>query len=389
MVRAGQPNSSAQGLSNKRVVGQSCIKGMKKLVSRWWFWVLVVIAATAVIMHLYFAIWVRDYVNRKLSEIPDYRAHVDDVTLHLWRGAYQIHNIKIEKVSHHVPVPFFSAPLIDLSVEWKALLQGSFVGEIDFHRPELNFVNGRSKAEQQAAVDQPWAEKIKQLFPLKFNRFAVHNGEIHYRDFSSDPNVDIVIDRVQMVATNLTNSKKLSKSLIAEIQGTGRPLREGQARVQMSLDPYASKPTFALNLELREIPLTKLNDFARAYGHFDFKSGTLRLATQLSSKNGSFTGYVEPVFDNMTIGTAQDEKANPLSGLWASVVNGLTKVIRNQPKNRFGTRVPISGSFDQPQPAILTTVFNVFRNAFVKAFEGKLENQNLNLPTNVDPDKKE
>jgi hypothetical protein len=51
--------------------------------------------------------------------------------------------------------------------------------------------------------------------------------------------------------------------------------------------------------------------------------------------------------------------------------------------------VPISGSFDQPQPAILTTIFNVFRNAFVKAFEGKLEGQNLNLPTKVDPDKKE
>jgi hypothetical protein len=159
--------------------------------------------------------------------------------------------------------------------------------------------------------------------------------------------------------------------------------------MQMSLDPYAAKPTFALNLELREIPLPKLNNFAQAYGHFDFKTGTLRLATQVESKNGSFTGYVEPVFDNMNIGTAENAHKNPLNGLWASVVDGLTKVIRNQPKNRFGTRVPIAGSFDQPQPAILTTIFNVFRNAFVKAFEGKLEGQDLNLPTKVDPDKKE
>src|SRR5437868_12586157 len=249
---------------------------MKNLVKRWWFWTLIVVVTIVVIVHLYLAIWVRDYVNRKLSEIPDYRAHVEAVTLHLWRGAYQIHNVKIQKVSGHVPVPFFSAPLVDLSVEWRALFEGSFVGEIDFHRPELNFVNGRTKAEQQAAVDEPWTEKIKQLFPLKFNRFAVHNGEIHYRDFSSDPKVDVVIDRVQMVATNLTNSKKLSKSLVAELQAAGRPLRSGQAKCQMSLDPYAPKPSFALNLELVDIPLIKLNDFARAYGHFDFKSGTLR-----------------------------------------------------------------------------------------------------------------
>jgi hypothetical protein len=362
---------------------------MRNLARRWWFWVLVAIAAVAIVLHVYLAVWVRDYANRKLSEIPDYRAHIGAVTLHLWRGAYQIHNIKIEKVSGHVPVPFFSAPLVDLSVEWKALFQGSFVGEIDFHRPQMNFVNGRTKAEQQAGVDEPWTEKIKQLFPLKFNRFAVHNGEIHYRDYSSDPKVDVMIDNVQMVATNLTNSKKLSKTMIAEIQAEGRPLGEGSAKCQMSLDPYAAKPTFALNLQLSEIPLVKLNDFARAYGHFDFKSGTLRLATQVESMNGSFKGYVEPVFDNMNIGAAAEEKQNPLSGLWASIVDGLTKIIRNQPKNRFGTRVPISGSFDQPQPAIITTVFNVFRNAFVKAFEGKLEGQNLNLPEKVDPDKKE
>src|SRR5438105_5754281 len=109
---------------------------MKSLVKRWWFWLIIVVAVAFVIVHIYLAIWVRDYVNRKLSEIPDYRAHVEDVTLHLWRGAYQIHHIKIEKTSGRVPVPFFSAPLVDLSVEWKALFNGSFVGEIDFHRPE-------------------------------------------------------------------------------------------------------------------------------------------------------------------------------------------------------------------------------------------------------------
>src|SRR5205823_13780083 len=104
---------------------------MKSLIKRWWFWLIVVIATAVVVVHLYLAIWVRDYVNRKLSEIPNYRAHVEDVTLHLWRGAYQIHYVKIEKTSGRVPVPFFSAPLVDLSVQWKALFEGSFVGEID------------------------------------------------------------------------------------------------------------------------------------------------------------------------------------------------------------------------------------------------------------------
>src|ERR1041385_9562888 len=133
---------------------------MRRLFKRWWFWLIVAIATVWLVLYVYLAIWVRDYVNRKLSEIPDYRAHVEAVTLHLYRGAYQIHNIKIEKVSGHVPVPFFAAPLIDRSIQWRALFDGSIVGKIDFYRPQLNFVNGRTKEEQQAAVDEPWTDKI-------------------------------------------------------------------------------------------------------------------------------------------------------------------------------------------------------------------------------------
>jgi hypothetical protein len=184
--------------------------GMKSLAKRWWFWLLVVVVAAVVIVHMYLAMWVRDYVNRKLSEIPGYRAHVAAVTLHLWRGAYQIHNIDIVKTSGKVPVPFFAAPLVELSVQWRALFDGAWVGNIEFYRPKMNLVNAPSEENRQAPVDEPWAQKIKQLFPLKINRFAAHNGEIHYRDFSKQPSVDLVFDDVQMVGANLTNSKKLA-----------------------------------------------------------------------------------------------------------------------------------------------------------------------------------
>jgi uncharacterized protein involved in outer membrane biogenesis len=364
-------------------------KERKSLAKRWWFWTIIVIAAAIIIVHTYLAIWVRDYVNRKLSEIPGYRAHVQSVTLHLWRGAYQIHNIDIKKTSGDVPVPFFSAPLIDLSVEWKALWDGSFVGKIDIYKAKMNLVNGRSKEQQQAPVGEPWTEKIKQLYPIKINRFAVHDSELHYRDFSKQPKVDIPIDDVQMVATNLTNSKKLSKSLIAEIEMTGRPLRTGNIRMRLDLDPYASKPTFALKLEVDQVPLTKLNDFAKAYGGFTFESGTFRMATECSSKNGAFNGYVEPVFDHMGIFNPEHDSDNPISFVWQAILGGVTEIVRNHSQDRFGTRVPYSGTFDNPRQDVMTTVFNVFRNAFIKAFTGKLQNEKMDLPKKIDPDKKE
>jgi hypothetical protein len=386
MARAIQDQEAATHAHVRSRKGET--RGIKGVLRYWWFWLIVVILVLLVVAHALLPFWVRDYANRKLSEIPGYRGHVTDVTLHLWRGAYQLHGVKIEKTTAKVPAPFFDGPLIDLSVQWKAIWEGAFVGEIDFHNPKLNLVMGPTKEASQTDVDKPWAQKIKQLFPLKINRFATHNGEIHYRDYSKATKIDIAIDRVQMVGTNLTNSKKLSKSLIAEIVGDGRPLREGDARAQASLDPYAPKPTFALNLEMKDIPLVKLNDFAKAYGGFTFESGTLRVAAEMESKNGAFHGYVEPVFDHMGIFNPKHDSDNPVSFVWQAILGGLTQIVRNHPKDRFGTKIPFSGTFDSPQPEVLTTVFNAFRNAFIKAFEGKLENDKVELPK-VDPDKKE
>ncbi len=351
------------------------------LVRRWWFWLLMVFVVAFVIVHAYLAVWVRDYVNRKLSEIHGYRAHIAAVTLHLWRGAYQIHNLDIKKTSGDVPVPFFSAPLIDFNVQWKALIfERSMVGEIQIYRPNMNLVNGPSVSERQAPVDEPWAQKIKQLYPLKINRFTIHDGEIYYRDFNKTPKVNITVDQIEMIASNLTNSKKLSKTLIAEVEIKGRPLQAGHGRVQMALDPYAANPTFSLNVELKEIPLVKLNDFAKAYGNFTFEKGTFRMAMEASASKGAYQGYVEPVFDHMSIFNPEHDAENPLSFVWQAIVGGITHIVRNQPKDRFGTKVPFAGTFDNPQPDIIETVFNAFRNAFVKAFSGTLENKDVELP---------
>ena len=359
---------------------------MKYLIKRWRFWLLVVVVTAFVVVHTYLAIWVRDYVNRKLSEIPGYRANIAAVTLHLWRGAYQVHNISIVKTSGKVPVPFFSAPLVDLSVQWRALFDRAWVGNIEFYRPKMNLVNAANPENRQAPLDEPWAQKIKQLFPLRINRFAAHNGEIHYRDFSRQPHLDVVADDVQLVGANLTNSKKLSKTLIADIRIEGRLQHSSDARSQISLDPYASRPTFAFNFELKDLPLVKLNDFAKAYGGFTFKDGTLKMAIEASAKNGHYEGYVEPVFDRMVIFNEKSAQ-NPVTFVWEAILGALTEIVRNYPKDRFGTKVPFSGTFEHPQPDIFATIGNAFRNAFVKAFEGKLENWKKLPP--VEPEKKQ
>ena len=96
---------------------------MKAIYRSKLLWAFVILVVAALVVRAMLPFWVRDYVNRKLSEIEGYRGHVADVDIHLWRGAYSIHGVEIKKTSGNVPVPFFSAPTVDLSVEWKALIQ--------------------------------------------------------------------------------------------------------------------------------------------------------------------------------------------------------------------------------------------------------------------------
>lgn len=363
---------------------------MKALYRSKLLWVVVVLAVAVLVVRAMLPIWVRDYVNRKLSEMEDYRGHVADVDIHLWRGAYSIHAVEVKKVTGKVPVPFFSAPVVDLSVEWKALFHGAFVGEINFEHPKMNLVKAASKASSQAPLDEPWTDKVRQLFPLKINRFTVNNGEVHYRDYSKSPDVDVVLDRLDIVATNLTNSTKVAETLKANIEMTGRPLRQGTFKTEINLDPYAAKPTFAMKAELSDLPLTALNNFAKAYGGITFEAGTLRLATELNSKQGAFRGYIEPVFDHMAIFDPSHDNESPIDFIWQGIVGGLTRIIRNHPKDRFGTKVPLSGNFDDPAPNVMETVFNVLRNAFIKAFEGRLSNDDIDLSkVQQDPDVKD
>lgn len=161
--------------------------------------------------------------------------------------------------------------------------------------------------------------------------------------------------------------------MVAEIQMQGRPLQSGDFKSQIALDPYAAKPTFTYRGEMSDVPLVKLNEFAKAYAGITFETGSLRVASEMTSKNGTFTGYVEPVFDHMAIFSPEHDSDNPVDFVWQGIVGGLTRLIRNQPKDRFGTKAPLAGNFDDPKTAVMTTVMNVFRNAFVQAFGGTLE----------------
>lgn len=336
-------------------------------------WILLVVLAVLVSFRIALPYIVKSYVNKTLAGIAGYSGHIDDIDMNLWRGAYVIEALKIKKVTGDIPVPFFSTRQIDLSIEWSALLHASLVGEIEFIDPKISFVQGRTEKESQNGEGANFIETIKKLFPVKINRFDVQNGEVHFRNFHSDPKVDIYLDSLFLHATNLTNSERLSKTLVASIDVKGKAMRTGKLEGHLDIDPYALQPTFNLDVQLEQVELTTMNNFFDAYASVDVESGVFKMYGEVAAANGKFTGYVKPLFKNMRILDLKNDSKNPLRLIWEAVVEGVTQLFTNQSTDQLGTKIPLSGSFDDPSTDILSTLGGILKNAFIKALQPGIE----------------
>lgn len=315
------------------------------------------------------------YVNRTLDETPEYDGVVGDIDLSLIAGQYRINAIRIVKVTEEVPVPLFAAEAVELSVLWSGLLDGAFVGEMVLYRPSLNVVDGEEA--RQTGVEGDWTRVLDELFPLRIDRVAVHEGEFHFRNFEREPQVDVSISDITAEVTNLTNRERLGDSMVAVLDLRGRALEQGSLAVYAKLNPSLTEPAFDIDARLMDVPVTRLNDFARAYANLDAEAGSLDVALELATLEGRLEGYVKPVIHDLKVFKLEDdakEADNPLQFLWEGLVALVTEVLENQPEDQFATSVPISGSLENVETGAWEAIGNVLQNAFVEAFQSTLDN---------------
>jgi hypothetical protein len=317
------------------------------------------------------------YVNKQLASIEGYKGHVDDIDVSLYRGAYTIEGIRLDRISGKVPVPFIKAEEMDMSIEWRALLHGSVVAEIEVQKPVFNFVNGPTKATSQTGIDKHWTEVIDHLLPFKLNRVELKDGEVHYRDFHSSPQIDIFARKIHVLAENLSNAKHTKGSLPSTAVATA-VVYDGTAKVNMKIDPLSRVPTFDLNAQLTNVDLTHLNNFLRAYGNFDVERGEFSLYSEAAAKNNRISGYTKPIIKDIKVVSWKEDIRKPLKLIWESVVGAVAWILTNHKKDQIATKATFEGRLDDPDISVLSIIGQLLRNAFIQALVPSLEN-NVNI----------
>ncbi len=318
---------------------------------------------------------VRHYVNRTIDRSPLYDGEIGAVRIHLWRGAYSIRDVRLNKTTGNVPVPFFTASRIDFSIQWKALFHGSIVGRVLMDQPELNFVDAATPEEDQTGAGGPWMQIIRDLFPFKINQALVRNGSIHFRAFRSAKPMDVYLSEVQASIDDLANVRDEMTPLVAKVQATALAMDHAKLDFRMTLDPFSYQPTFHLATRLMGLDVTKINDLAMDYGNFDFQRGWFDLVVEADAKEGQLSGYAKPLFRNLKVfSLREDFKGNPFQYLWEALVGSTAAIFKNQSRDQFGTLIPFTGQVSRgATPDMIATIGNILRNAFVRAYLPRLE----------------
>lgn len=334
---------------------------------------------------------VKRLVTDRLVRIPGYTGYVNDIDIHLWRGAYTLHGFGILRQNGKVREPFFLAKKIDFSLAWRELWHRKIVSDISIDHGQLNFLKGPSAEESQTDLDHRWQDVIQDIFPIDITHLEITNGLIRYVDTTRQPHVNVFVTHMRATATGLRNRPGDARSgeFPAEITVVGDSLGAGKLKLYLAADPLSDRPHFQLIAKLDDVNLPALNESLRAYANVDVGRGTLRVVAEMAGRDGGFQGYVKPFFENLDFHNLEDKDKGVGARIWERVVAAGAWLVKDKQRDQLATRIPFEGKFGDAKLGLVATITNLFRHGFIRAFnptiEGSVRAQNV-LPSGKSAD---
>lgn len=335
------------------------------------YFIPITIIVLLIAFRIYLPTLIKNYVNKALADIPGYYGHVEDIDLSLITGAYTIKDLYLNKKTATSEIPFLKFPETDISIEWKSLLKGEIVSEIEMHAPEVIYVfEDQEKTTSEEPDKEDWTKVLTELVPLDINNFQVYEGKLAFVQLQANPNIDLYINNLRLSAENLKNVKQADKVLPSPITATATSIGNGNLKLDGRINLIKEIPDMDIALSLQSADVTALNDFSNYYAGLDFEKGTMEVYTEFAIADGYLKGYVKPLLKNTKLIGKDD---GFLKTLWEGFVGVFKFLLKNQGTNTIATKAPIEGNLNNSKTKIWPTVFNIFKNGWISAFKEKVD----------------
>lgn len=320
---------------------------------------------------LYLNVWVPRYVNEVLNNIKGYQGSVKDIDISLYRGAYRVHELRLDKKDGNIPTPFVFIETADISIQWGALLHGRIVSNVDLYKPNINFAVNPSGTQEQTGGGVDWTKPIKDLSPIDINLVTFNEGKLSYQDFSTTPKVNVYIHHMHGEARNLRNVVG-AEGLPSTLEVRGDSIGGGKLDIKGKMNILKTIPDMDLDFKLENVQLKALSDYSNAYAAVDIKGGDFNVYSEFIVKNNHVSGYVKPIANHVSLIDLR-KSSNPFKVAWEAVVSVVVEIFTNHSKDQFATKVELDGSLDNINTDAWSAVSGIIRNAFIRSFSKGLE----------------
>jgi hypothetical protein len=342
--------------------------------------VFVVISAFIILLHIFAPMIILRVINHQMENMPEYTGHIKSLQFNIFTGQVTVKEFTMKKKGGKIPVPFIDVDKLWVGIDVKAIWHKRLVAKVEVDNFQLNFVKGPTKETSQTKVDKSWIDYFDKLMPIDINKIKVNDGNIHYRDFHSYPKIDVFMDKFYLVGENLSTVKDTTKVLPATVNITANAYG-GTLAINTKLNIFKKDiPDFDVNAEIKNLPLTYINNFLRAYAKLDVQKGTFSVYAEAAAKDGVVKGYVKPLVKDLDVIDTRERKNMPFKDqVIESLVEVVAWIFENKKTERVATKVDFEGSIKKPYISIWGAIGEVLVNAFIEALMPTLENSiNIN-----------
>lgn len=227
---------------------------------------------------------------------------------------------------------------------------------------------------QTAEAEERRKEKVKEAAKdvankpgtlIRVDEFTVRGGDIGYVNGGADPPYRVYLDNASLSVTNLSNQEREGTS---SVNLTGAFMGSGKTVLSASFRPERSGPDFDLDVRIEGTRLEAMNELLKAYGNFDVVGGTFSLFSEIRVQGERITGYVKPLFKDLeAYDRRQDREKNAFRKLYEKLLEGISGLLENRPREEVVTKTDISGTVENPRSNTLQILIRLVQNAFFRA----------------------
>jgi len=335
--------------------------------------VVLILALVLVGLRLCLPTLVRDQVNKRLSDLEGFEGRVKKVRLSLLRGRVVLEGLRVERKGASSPVAALTAEALAVNVEWGPLVRRMIQANVYVGHPVIHLVRPSEPAKE---AEESLAQKLRGMVRFNINHLEVKDGEIHYIDSSTQPNLDIALTDIEVHARDLRNTAS-REALPADVSVKAKALGTGTLELSLKAAPLKEEPTFELKHELKGVELVKLNDLLDAYAKLKLKSGVFGLYAEAAGKDGKFIGYAKPFVKDLVVDKTRGGDVGKEA--WAVVVSAVKWLVENKRKDDIATKIPIEGTFEDRKVGLWAAVGGILKNAYIEALSPSLESAGAKL----------